>query len=317
MKQVKSYELPEHLQSTFNSAKKTEWITIIYLFTVVILMYVVMGSSQAMKTAWLEDALGLIPAISFLVASRYYNKAPNRHFPYGYHRVYNIAFLCGALALFTMGCFLVITSIQALLKTEHPSIGSIKIFGEQIWLGWIMILVLLYSSIPAIILGRKKLPMATKLHNKILYTDATTQKADYMTAFAAIAGVIGIGFGLWWADATAALFISFSVLKDGISNLKTAVLDLLNRRPVKVKDNNKDEIIDHLEYMVKSWQWVEDAKIRLREEGQVYCGEIKVIAKDENNLVDKIEKSLEDIYELNWKLHDITIMPVKSLRDQI
>ncbi|MDX1472171.1 MAG: cation transporter, partial [Flavobacteriaceae bacterium] len=175
------FELPEELKPKFKKAKKIEWITIGYLLTVIILMYMVMGSSQAMKTAWLEDALSIVPAISFLIAAKIYNKKPSDKYPYGYHRAYSIAFLTGSLALFAMGVFLIYDSSMSLVMSEHPTIGSMKIFGEQVWMGWIMILVLVYSSIPAMIIGRKKLPLAKKLHNKILYTDAQAQKADYMT----------------------------------------------------------------------------------------------------------------------------------------
>ena len=33
-----------------------------------------------------------------------------------------------------------------------------------------------------------------------------------MTGFAAMLGILGLGIGWWWADASAALFISFSVV---------------------------------------------------------------------------------------------------------
>ena len=42
---VEAFELPERLQEKLNKAKKLEWVTIIYLATVVVLMYLVMGSS--------------------------------------------------------------------------------------------------------------------------------------------------------------------------------------------------------------------------------------------------------------------------------
>ena len=244
MKNPEAFELPEHLVSKFHEAKKLEWITLAYLASTIVLMYLVMGSSQAMKTAWLEDAMGLLPAISFLIASRIAYKKPNFKFPYGYHRAFSIAYLAGAIALFAMGCFLLIDSSISLIKAEHPTIGTIVLFGKQFWLGWIMILALVWASLPAVVIGYKKLPLAKKLHNKILYTDANTQKADYTTAFAAMLGITGLAFGLWWADSAAALFISLSVLKDGYTNLKTAVLDLMDRHPVHVDTQENDELVE-------------------------------------------------------------------------
>ena len=148
-----NYELPDHLKLVLSKAKKLEWISLLYLISVVVLMYLTMGSSQAMKTAWLEDALSLSPSISFLIASRIYSKGPNKDFPYGYHRVFSIAFLTGSVALFAMGAFLCIDSAIALIMKDRPTIGTISISDTQIWMGWIMIVVLVYSAIPAMLLG--------------------------------------------------------------------------------------------------------------------------------------------------------------------
>ncbi|MGB8704533.1 MAG: cation transporter, partial [Gillisia sp.] len=176
MKNLDSFQLPSDLQKAFDKAKKLEWITIFYQLSVVAVMYLTMGSSQAMKTAWLEDALGIFPSVSFLIAANFYNKKPNASFPYGYHRSYNIAFLASAIILFTIGVYMFIDSGMSLLKQEHPTIGLIQIFGHHFWLGWLMLVALVYSSGPAMILGFKKLPKAKKLHNKVLFTDADTQK---------------------------------------------------------------------------------------------------------------------------------------------
>ena len=312
MQNSKAFELPDHLKPQFQKAKKLEWITIAYLFTVIIIMYLVMGSSQAMKTAWLEDALSSLPSISFLIASGIFYKKPNARFPYGYHRVFSIAFLAGSVALFGMGCFLLIDSSISLIKAEHPTIGSVFVFGKQFWLGWLMLLALVYSALPAMLLGYKKLPIAKKLHNKILFTDADTQKADYMTAFAAMLGILGVGLGFWWADALAAIFISFSVLLDGYKNLKNAIKDLMDRHPMTVEREEKDELVDKIENYVKSWGWVKDARARFREHGQVYFGEIMVITEEDINLPNCIEQGVKDLDDYHWKIYDVTLMPVEK-----
>lgn len=308
-------ELPAPLIPVFRKARNLEWITVGYLLSVVILMYLVMGSSQAMKTAWLEDMLSLFPAISFLVASALYSKAPNRTFPYGYHRAFGIAFLAGSLALFGMGLFLALDATSTLLQGEHPTIGSLFFFGRQIWMGWIMIVVLLYSAIPAMILGMRKLPLAKALHNKILFTDASAQKADYQTAFAAIAGIIGIGFGLWWADAAAALFISFSVLWDGYNNLKNAVRDLADRRPVHVQKQKPDSLLPEIEAFVNAMEWVRESRPRLREHGQVLMGEVFVVAREGEDIPARMEEGMQQLKEFHWRAYDIVLVPVITLPD--
>ena len=61
------------------------------------------------------------------------------------------------------------------------------------------------------ILGRLKKPLAEGLYDKVLHADAEMNRADGLTGLAAIAGVIGIGMGLWWADSVAALVIALDV----------------------------------------------------------------------------------------------------------
>lgn len=69
-----------------------------------------------------------------------------------------------------------------------------------------MIAVMAVTSVPPVILGRLKMRLAKDLHNKVLYADADMNKADWMTGAGSIVGIAGIGIGLWWADAAAALF---------------------------------------------------------------------------------------------------------------
>lgn len=313
MKGVDQFELPSKLQGVMKKARKLEWFTLGYLLSVTLLMYLVMGTSQAMKTAWLEDVLSLIPAILFLIASNYYDKPPNADFPYGYHRVFSIVFLAGSVALLGMGIFLLFDSASALFNADRPTIGSFFLFGKQIWMGWPMMLVLLYSAIPAMIIGRKKLPLAHKLHNKLLHTDAAAQKADYMTAFAAIIGILGIGFGFWWMDAAAAILISFSILKDGITRTKTAILDLMDRHPAHLTDDKKDELVEKVRDFVTQWPEVEKASVRFREHGQVYFGEVAIVFKPGTDIPKACQKNIPKIRDFNWKIYDVVIAPVNTL----
>ncbi|MGV3541462.1 MAG: cation diffusion facilitator family transporter [Rufibacter sp.] len=313
MKAIDRFEYPEELQPVFKKAKKLEWITIAYLISTAALVYLTMGNSQAMKTAWFEDLLSLTPAVSFLIASRVFHKKPNKDFPYGYHRVVTIAYLVSALALFSVGGFLIVDSIMTLVKQEHPTIGIKVIFGHEIWLGYLMMAVMLYGSVPAMILGRMKLPLAKKLHEKNLFTDADMNKADWMTGLAAILGVVGIGLGFWWADAVAALIISLDIIKDGYTNLKQAVFDLMDERPKTVDEQKDDPLLQQIKELLDCQDWIKEHAFRLREEGHIYLGEAYVVPANEENLVQKLEKLGEDLDNLHWRIQEIVIMPVREL----
>jgi cation diffusion facilitator family transporter len=315
MNRTESSELPPELQRTLRKARRLEWLTIAYLVSAVVLLGLVLGNSQAMKTAWAEDLLSLIPPIAFLVAIRLNVRPPTERFPYGFHRATSIAHLCAALALFTMGAYLLIEAVIKLVTAEYPTIGSVELFGQTIWLGWLMLPALAWSAVPAVFLGRAKIRLAEELHNKVLYADAKMNKADWLTASAAMVGVVGIGFGLWWADAVAAALISVDITHDGFSNLRRAVVDLMDQTPTTIDQDNADPLRDELVSMLQDLDWVDEAEVRLREEGQVYFGEAFVVPSDTANLTAKIEDALGQAHDLDWRIQDLAIMPVRRLSE--
>ena len=313
MTKTEQFELPADKQRMHAKAVRLEWITIAYLLSAVTVIYLTLGSSQAMKTAWFEDLLSLVPPIAFLISSKVRDKAPTNRFRYGFHRAVSIAFLCASLALFLMGFFLLYDSIMKLLAFEHPSIGTVQPFGEPIWLGWLMIPALLWSAIPAAIIGRRKLPYARALHDKVLFADAKMNKADWLTAGAAMVGVLGIGMGVWWADAAAASFISLDILHDGFVNLKAVVSDLLDSQPRTVDHSQSDPLPRRVETELEKLDWVERASARFREEGHVYFGEVTLVPKTDQDITARLAEATDMLHRLDWRLHDVVLAPVPRI----
>ena len=224
-------KLPEHVRQDLARARRLEWWTLAWMSSVVLIMWLVMGSSQAMKTALIEDILSLVPAIVFLVALHFEGRPPTRAFPFGFHRVQSLSSIIAAVALCAVGAILIFDSATSLLAREHPTMPPVRILGHEIWQGWVMVAGLVYSVVPPVILGRIKQPIARRLQDEVLDTDAMMQKADWMTGLAGIAGIIGVGFGLWWTDAAAAAFISISILKDGVTSVRVATAELVDGTP--------------------------------------------------------------------------------------
>ena len=194
-------ELPAEQREALHRAKVLQVLGIAYLVSCVLVVFTVMGSSQAMKVAWVEDLLSLVPPIVFLVSLRRVSRPPSPEHPYGHHRAIASAHLASAVALLAMGAFMVVDSGMGLVKAEHPPIGTHHLFGQTVWAGWLMIAAMVYTGIGPVILGHLKKPLAEKLHDKVLWADAEMNAADWRTAGAAIIGILGIGVGWWWADA--------------------------------------------------------------------------------------------------------------------
>ena len=308
-------ELPREKHEARARAVKLSWITIVFFASAVTLVYLALGSSQAMKAAWVEDMLAFVPPAAFLIADRIRFRSPNQEYPYGYHRSISIAYVIAATALLLLGLLILEDSVSKLIAVEHPPIGLVQPFGQQIWLGWIMIAVLTYTMVPAVILGRLKVPLAHELHDKVLFADAQMNKADWMTAGAAILGVLGIRFGLWWADPVAAIVISADIVHDGARNIRAGMATLMDKRPHRVDDDAIDPLPARLETAVKELDWVSDARVRLREQGHVFYGDIVVVPRDERNLVARIEEATKQLMKLDWRLYDLHISPRSSLEE--
>jgi len=113
LNQPRHDRLPEQQQETMRKAVRLEWITVGFVIVTIVLVGVVAGQSQAMRSAWVEDMLSLVPPLAFLIASRVVRIASNRRQPYGYHRAIAIGHQAAALALLIMGALLVFESISA------------------------------------------------------------------------------------------------------------------------------------------------------------------------------------------------------------
>lgn len=258
--------LPDHVTRDIRRARRLEWWSIGMLVSIIVVMYLAMGSSQAMKSAWIEDLLSLVPATLFLLASWLEGRPPTEKYPYGFHRVGSLAFFAAACALTAMGVFLIVEAVSTLVRAEHPTIGGVSLFGHEIWLGWLMIAALVYSVVPMLILGRRKRPIARRIRDKVLYTDADMNAADWQTGLAGIAGVAGIGLGLWWADAAAALAISVSILWDGLKNLRISVAELLDGAPREIDSAAISEEAKTIEAALR--ERFGDHPVQIRETGR-------------------------------------------------
>lgn len=284
------------------------------MLSAVALLYLTLGSSQAMKAAWWEDLLGLLPPIAFLVSDRFRDRDPTPRFPYGYHRATSLAYLSASLALFTLGGFILYDSASKLARFEHPPIGMVEPLGlGPVWLGWLMIAALAWSAVPSVFLGRAKLPLASQLHDKVLYADAKMNRANWLTAGAAVVGVLGIGAGLWWADGAAAIIISLDITRDGFTNVRAAVADLMDSRPTRYDSSITHPLIGDLEAELCKLGWVRDAGVRLRETGHVFVGEAFIVPADDAESAAKLEDAASRLRAVDWRLQEIAVTLVRQL----
>lgn len=310
-------DLPDEQEDALRRAKRIEWLNLGYTaFTVTIVAFVV-GNSQAMRTAWIEDMLSTLPQIVFLIAVRFIRQPASARYPYGMHRAMNIGHLVAGVALLIVGGTLAFEAISGLLAFEHPTIGTVALFGETIWLGWLMVGVMAVIAIAPFFFAHAKKKLATKLNNKLLYADAAMAKADWSTNLASVIGVLGIGLGLWWLDGAAATFIAAGILWDGLTNTKAAVLDLIDEHATSHDEGKAEPLVVQAEQTLLALPWVREAACRARDQGQVVHVEAFVVPNLDTVTVDQVDDAAIRLTALHWTMQDVVVTPVSRLPDEL
>ena len=266
-----------------------------------------------MKSAFLDDLIGIVPPVAFLFAVRYVDRPPSSRYPYGFHRARSIAFLLAGLSIVMVAVFIVADGAFKLIQRHHPPIRSTEIFGATVWSGWLMLAALAFAAIPRAVLGRMKLPLGRELNDKALFAEAAMNRADWLAAAAAGAGVVGIGLAWWWADAVAAIAIGADVLHEGAAQMRRVVGHVLGETPRRIGSDETVDVSERVEERLRAVEWVEDVRVRLREEGTVFFAEVFVVPRPGGVAVDDLVAVQELARSVDDQLVDVTVMPVPTV----
>ena len=290
-----------------------EIVTIVHIVASAAILYVALGSSQAMKSAFLDDLIGIVPPVAFLVAIRYVDRPPSASFPYGYHRARSVAFLLAALSILMVALFIVTDGVFKLIQRHHPPIRSTEMFHATVWSGWPMLAALVFAAVPRAVLGRMKLPLGRQLNDKVLFAEAAMNRADWQAAAAAGAGVVGIGMGWWWADSVAAIAVGLEVFHEGATQMRRVLGHVLGETPRRIDSEEVIDVPTRVEDRLRTVEWVEDVRVRLREEGTVFFAEVFVVPRADGVSVDDLLGVQELARSVDDQLVDVTVMPVATL----
>ena len=304
-------------EAAVRKGRRLAWVSIVYICSTIVMLFLVMSGSQALKTELSGEFLSLIPPTLFLIGDKISRREPNERYPFGYERAVSAGYVGAAVALFLVGAYLLFDGGMKLAMKEHPTLGGFPLFGHVVWVGWLGIGVLLWSSIPAFFLGRAKRRVAVKLHDKTLAADAEINAADWQSAAAAGIGLIGVGFGLWWADSAAGVLISLEIIRSGWSELCTALGDIMDSKPQSIASKEDEELPATLTDRLQAEPWVKDVVVRIRERGREFTADAHVIPASDDGLVDRIAETSSRSREFDPRLAELTIAPVREFPDDV
>jgi divalent metal cation (Fe/Co/Zn/Cd) transporter len=309
------------LAANLRRARRLEWWSVAYVCSCVAVLALTMGGSQALKTEMLEDTLSLCAPVLFLIVGPISARAPDSTYPFGYERATSAGYLGAALALLATGLFLCGDGALKLIEREHPVIGGIALFGSVVWIGWLGIAALAWCAVPAWLLGRRKSKLAEKINDKGLLADAQTNTANWQSAGAAIVGILGVAIGLWWADAAAALFISLEIIRSGWVEVRTALADIMDRRPQLFGKSEHDPLPGKLQSFIHEQDWIVDGLVRVREMGREFVAEALIVPLWSDTLPDALAEKSDALAgkmrSLDPRLVHVAVVATRALPGQL
>jgi divalent metal cation (Fe/Co/Zn/Cd) transporter len=171
------------------------------------------------------------------------------------------------------------------------------------------------------LLGFLKKPVATTLHDKELEAESKMNRAEWMSEGAAIVGILLVGFGYWWGDALAAVFISVEIVSDGWHNVRQVIGDLMDESPTVMGKKELEDLPAKVKAAAERHDWIDRAAVRLREQGHVLTGEILVVPHADSmsaeELTERLEVTADELSKVDWRLHGLTMMPVRKLESEV
>ena len=107
--------------------------------------------------------------------------------------------------------------------------------------------------------------------------------------------------------------IGVEVFHEGATQMRRVLGHVLGETPTRA---DSDELIDvptRVEERLRTVEWVEDVRVRLREEGTVFFAEVFVVPGADGVSVDDVVAVQELARSVDDQLVDVTVMPVATL----
>lgn len=109
-----------------------------------------------------------------------------------------------------------------------------------------------------------------------------------------------------------------TILSDGVKNTRSAVRDLRDARARTFDDAEPHPGIGEVKDYLGGLDWVAEVGVRARDEGHVFHVECFVVPRDGHEPdIDQIEKVRTRCTELDWRMQDVVIIPVRRIPDEL
>jgi hypothetical protein len=122
-----------------------------------------------------------------------------------------------------------------LVHREHPPIGTVVLFGHQLWLGWLMIAALAFSALIGFTLGTLKTP-----DRRAATQQGPACGSGHESRRVAVGGCSDRPASCSWRSASGGATparrrsLSIEIVRDGWKNIRQVIGDMMDESPTKL-----------------------------------------------------------------------------------
>ncbi|MDH4327488.1 MAG: cation diffusion facilitator family transporter [Nitrospira sp.] len=222
---------------------------------------------------WLSNSVALLAdtlhnfgdaatAFPLWIAFSFARKKPTNRFSYGFGRVEDLAGIVIVLAIFISGFAVGYESIQRLLN-PHP-----------VDILWAVVVASVVGFIGNEAVARFRLKVGQEIGSAALIAEGHHARIDSLTSLGVLFGVLGVWFGLPWADPLVGLTITLVIFRIGVE-VGTSVF-------ARLLDGVDPEVIDEIRHAANHVEGVEDiTEVRVRWIGHRLLAEVNAAVRSD------------------------------------
>lgn len=244
----------------------------------------------------ISDVLDVFSSFAAYLGIKTAKKPPDEKHPYGHFRMESLAGLIVTFLLFFSGVWILYEAAARFIKPEEVSF--------TFWAVGLMALSIIVNEAMA----RIKFRYGHKYESISLVADAEHSRADVISSFGILIGIILMKYFIW-ADAIVAVFVGFYVIWQSFNigkEITDSLLDVANKDTEdRIKKICFEDKIDISELKTRKIGGVSFAEIKIKLDPKLEVGNASEIIKVLEN------KLLRDISELKYVIISIESHKIK------
>ncbi|MFO7969721.1 MAG: cation diffusion facilitator family transporter [Candidatus Izemoplasmatales bacterium] len=252
----------------------------------------IFGNSAVLIADAVNSVGDIATNIVVYISAKFSKKDKDKDHPYGHERFDSMVSIFLGLALLITAYLLGKNSVIRL----YDVVINNETLARPMWYTWVIALI---TIVIKELLFRKTTIDAKKAKSQSLMAQAWDHRADTITSFGAVVGIVGVIFGVYFIDPLISIIISlfilrlgFKIIKAGISQVVDESADEEQVKRIKelVMSNENVISIDEIKTRMFGLSFYVDLEISL--DGNLSLEEAHAISEDIHDL---IEKEMSDV----------------------